>query len=130
MVYPSWLTVRRIERNVASEFPLPAVAVGEQLLLVVKQLLTGFGGELEIGSLDDGVDGACLLAQAAVDAFHHVDIIAGGAPRPIVPARARFDGDRLCRTDGLAKFAGDAALIAVGIAAERLTAGGQGGSEI
>ena len=36
----------------------------------------------------------------------------------VIAARPRLDGDRLRRTDRLAEFAGDTALLAVGIAAQ------------
>src|SRR6202012_1347058 len=98
------------------DLAFPAVAVGEQALLVVVELLAALGGELEVRALDDGIDRAGLLAHAAIDAFDHVDVVAGGAPR------AAVDGDRLRGADRLAQLAGDAALLAVGIAAQRVLA--------
>src|SRR6202000_986731 len=65
---------------------------------------------------------AGLLAQPAIDAFHHVDVVAHRAPRAVVAARAGLDGDRLRRTARLAQLAGDAALLAVRIAAQRMLA--------
>src|SRR5690606_21821586 len=62
------------------------------------------------------------LAEAAIDALHHVDVVAGGAPRSVVAPRSRFDGYGLGRADGLAQLAGDAALLADGIAPERMLA--------
>src|SRR5262249_13554869 len=52
------------------------------------------------------------------DALHHVDVVARGPTGAVVAARAGFDGDRLRRTDRLAQLAGDAALLAVGVAPE------------
>src|SRR5262249_52963485 len=72
--------------------------------------------------LDDGVDRARLLAETAVDALHHVDVVACGAARAVVPARSRLDGDGLRRADRLAELAGDAAFLAVRIAAQRMLA--------
>src|SRR4029077_17720491 len=69
-----------------------------------------------------GIDRASLLAQAAIDAFDHVDIVAGGAPRTVIPTRAGFNGDRLRRADRLAQLAGNAALLAIGVAAQRMFA--------
>src|SRR5438128_10383471 len=63
---------------------LPAVAVGEQLILVVEQFLAGLGGELEIRHLDDRIDRAGLLAIAAIDAFRHVDVVARRSPAAIL----------------------------------------------
>ena len=34
-------------------------------------------GELKVGTLDDGVDRAGLLTKAAIDAFGHVNVVAG-----------------------------------------------------
>src|SRR5262249_10564358 len=115
--HPSASPVRRIERDVVGDLTLPAVAVREQALLVEIELLARLGRELEVRSFDDGVDRAGLLAKPAIDAFDHVDVVARGAARAVMGAGPRLDGDRLRRTDGLAEFAGDAALLAVGIAA-------------
>src|SRR4029450_11914661 len=81
--------VGRVERDVLRDLPLPAIAVREQAFLVVVELLACLGRELEVRSQDDGVDRAGLLAEAAVDAFHHVDVIAGGPPRAVVAPRPR-----------------------------------------
>ena len=104
------------------DLALPAVAVREQALLVVVEFLARLGGEFEIRPLDDGVDRAGLLAQPAIDAFDHVDVVARGAAGAVVAARAGLDGDRLRRADRLAQLAGDAALLAVRIAAQRMLA--------
>src|SRR4030095_7590136 len=101
---------------------LPAVAIGEEFLLVIIKFLARLGGEFEIRSLDDGIDRTGLLAQAAIDAFHHVDVVADGAAGAVVAARPGLDGDRLRRTDRLAQLAGNAALFAVRIAAQRMLA--------
>jgi hypothetical protein len=42
--------------------------------------------------------------------------------RAVIAARAGFDGDSLGRTDRLAQLAGDAAFLAIGIAAQRMFA--------
>src|SRR5689334_24800946 len=111
--------ILRVELDVLGELTLPTVAVGEQSLLVVIQLLARLGRELEVGALDDGIDRAGLLAEATVDALGHVDVVARGAPAAVV-ARLGLDGDGLGGTDRLAELAGDAALLAVGIAAQRV----------
>src|SRR5262245_28289302 len=112
---PAELPVRRVERDVLGDLALPAVPIREQALLVVVELLARLGRELEIRSLDDRIDRARFLAEPAIDALHHVDVITGGAARAVVAARAGLDGDRLRRADRLAEFAGDAALLAVRI---------------
>src|SRR4029079_2158978 len=71
--------VRRVEFDRFRKLALPAVAIGEQFRLVIEQFLAGLGREFEVRSLDDGVDRAGFLAQAAIDAFHHVDVIPHGA---------------------------------------------------
>jgi hypothetical protein len=53
------------------------------------------------------------VAEAAVDALHHIDVEAGGQTRTVVAPRPRLDGDGLCRADRLAQFAGDAALLSI-----------------
>src|SRR5688572_24235021 len=114
--------VRRVERDVLRDLALPAVAIREQPFLVVVELLARLGGECEVRACDNGIDRARLLAQAAIDALHHVDVVARGAPRAVIAARPGFDGDGLRRADRRAQLAGDAALFAVRIAAQRVLA--------
>ena len=57
-----------LAREVGGDRGLPAVAIVEELLLIVQQLLVRLGRVLKVGALDDGVDRARLLAEAAVDA--------------------------------------------------------------
>src|SRR5581483_5070246 len=114
--------VGRVEFDGFRKLALPAVAIGEQFRLVIVEFLARLGREFEVRPLDDGIDRARLLAQPAVDALHHVDVVAHGAAGAVVAARTGLDGDRLRRTDRLAKLAGDAALFAIGIAAQRMLA--------
>src|SRR5947209_1890242 len=114
------LPVGRIERDVIGDLALPAVAVREQALLVEQKLLAGLGREFEIRPFDDGVDRTGFLAEAAIDAFDHIDVIARRATRAVTAARPSLDGDGLRRTDRLAELAGDAAFLAVGIATQRV----------
>src|SRR4029078_6888375 len=110
--------IRRIERAVLGDLALPAVAVGKQALLVEVELLARLGGELKVRAFDDGVHRAGLLAKAAVDAFDHVDVVARGAAGARGAARSGLYRDGLRRADRLAEFTGDAAFLAVGIAAQ------------
>lgn len=121
------LPVRGIGTNGGGKLGLPLVAVGKELLLVVQQLLAGLGGVLGVGALDDGVDGARLLAVAAVDALGHVDVVARRAAGAVGPLLG-LDGDGLRRAHGLAELAGDAALFAGGVAAEGVFAAEAGGN--
>src|SRR4051812_1465954 len=89
---PSASPVRRIERDLFGDLALPAVAVREQALLVVVQLLAGLGRKFEVRTLHNGIHRTGLLAQSAIDTLDHVDIVARGATGAVVPARPRFDG--------------------------------------
>src|SRR5579871_5799259 len=110
-----------VDRQVGRDLHFPPVAVREQLCLVVEQLLPGLGGELEIGAFDDGVHRASLLAKPAINAFRHIDVVPGRAPAAVL-AGLRLDGDGLGRADRLAQLAGNAALLTVGITAQRMLA--------
>lgn len=68
------------------------------LTLVVEKLFSRLGGIFGVGALDNGVNGARLLAEAAVDALGHVNVIAG---RTAGTVRTLFglDGDGLGRAD-------------------------------
>ena len=61
--------------DVGLDLNLPLVPVLQQLLLVVQQLLVGLGGVLEVGPFHDGVHRASLLAEAAVNALGHVNVV-------------------------------------------------------
>src|SRR5260370_42592398 len=114
-------SVGGLEGEGAGDLAFPAVAVRQELFLVVEQLFAGLGGEFEIRPLDDRIDRAGLLAIAAIDAFGHVDVVARRAPAAVL-ARLGLDRDRQPPPDRLAHFAGDAALLAVGIAAQHMLA--------
>src|SRR3972149_237903 len=75
-----------------------------------------------MGPRADRVHRAAFLAQPAKDALHHIDVVARGAARAVVAPRAGLDGDGLRRADRLAKLAGNAALLAVRIAAQDMLA--------
>src|SRR5439155_22595498 len=100
---------------------LPAITVRQQLLLVKEQFLVRLGRELEIRPLDDRIDRTGLLAIAAIDALRHVDVVARRAAAAVL-ARLGLDRDRQRRADRLAQLAGNAALLAVGVAAQHVLA--------
>src|SRR5204862_1117135 len=114
-------SVGRLEGELLGNLGLPAVAIREQLFLVVEELLARLGGEFEIRALDDGINRAGLLAIAAIYAFRHIDVVAGRAATAIL-AWFRLDRDREGRADRLAQFAGDAPLLAIGIPAQHVVA--------
>src|SRR5712671_718352 len=97
-----WSSIGRLEGQRLGDFGFPAVAIGEQFFLVIEELFAGLGGEFEVRPLDDRIDRAGLLAIAAIDAFGHVDVVAGGAPAAVL-ARLGLDRDRQCRADRLAQ---------------------------
>src|SRR5260221_11564470 len=94
--------IRRVERDVAGDLAFPARAVFEQLVLVVIELFARLDCELGVRAFDDRIDWAGLLTEAAIDAFHHIDVVARGASRTVIAARPRLDRDRLRRADRLA----------------------------
>lgn len=77
-------------------------------------------------TLNNGIHGAALLAVTAVDTLGHIDVVTG-RPSASINTFLGFDGDGLGRADGLAEFAGDAALLAGGIAAQGVFATEAGG---
>src|SRR5438552_16391579 len=77
--------VGRVERQILGDLGLPPVAVRQELLLVVEQLLMRLGGKLEVRPFDDRIDRAGLLAIAAIDALGHIDVVAGRTPAAILP---------------------------------------------
>ena len=106
---------------VGGDLRLVAVADREQHLLGVDQVAAPLAVVLEDARLDDRVDRAALLAEAAEDALGEVDVVARGAARAVV-ALLGLDGDRERRAHRLAQLARDAALLAVRIAAQRVQA--------
>src|SRR3990167_1594956 len=115
------LAVGRVQLQILRDQALPAVAVIEKTFLVVVELFAGLGRELDVRPFHDGVDRAGLLAQAAVDALDHVDVVAGRAAAAVL-ARLGLDRDGLSRTNGFAQLAGDAALFARRIATQGVLA--------
>lgn len=72
-------------------------------------LLT-LGGIFGVRALNDGVDGARLLTETAVDALGHVNVVSR-CPSGAVLALLGFNGDGLCWANGLAQLAGNASLL-------------------
>lgn len=69
-----------------------------KLTLVIQQLFSGLGSILGVGRFNDGVDRARLLAETAVDALGHVNIVTGSATRS-VSTLFGFNCDGLGRAD-------------------------------
>src|SRR5258708_14238896 len=119
-LFPSPSPVRRVERDIFRDLTFPAVTVRKQAFFVVVELLARLGGEFEIRPFDNGVDGTGFLAQSAINALHHIDVVTRCTPRTVIAPRTGLDGDGLCGTNRLAKLACDAALFAIRIAAQRV----------
>ena len=87
--------------DVAGQLRLPTVAIRQQLLLVVEQLFMIDNCSLIVGSLNDGVYRAGLLAETTVNALGHVDVISRG-PSRAVRARLTLDCDGVGRAGSCA----------------------------
>lgn len=111
------LPIRRIRPCHSRQLRLPLIPIRQQLLLVIQQLLPRLRSILRIRALHNGIYRAALLAETAVNAFRHVDVVARGSPGA-VGTFLGFDSDGLRGTDGFAKFARDAPLFACGVAAQ------------
>ena len=111
----------RLHLHDSRELGLPLVSVIDKLLLVVKQLLVEECRVFEVGALDNGVDGASLLAEAAENALGHVDVVLGRATGAI-GSRLRLDRDSESRASSFAQLAGDAAFFTGGVATQGVLA--------
>src|SRR5690242_17004659 len=114
-------SVRRVRRLVVGDHRLVALTDREQLVLAHDVLAALLHVVLVYAGEHDGVHRAGLLAEAAVDALEQVDVVARGAARAVRPD-VRIDGDAHRRAYRLAQLAGDAALLAVRVAAQRVQA--------
>merc|ERR1719323_1534137 len=55
-----------------------------------------------------------LLAEAAVDALGHVDVVSGGSPGTVAPLLC-LNSDSLSRAHSLTQLAGNASLLSTGV---------------
>src|SRR5436853_5863134 len=112
-------SILRVLGAVGGDLRFVTVADGEQHLLGIDQIAALLAVVLEDSRLDDRVDRAALLAEAAEDALREVDVVAR-RPSGAVIALLGLNRDRQRGAYRLAQLAGDAALFAVGIAAQRV----------
>src|SRR5215472_13491906 len=112
-------SIRCIELEVASDLAFPAIAVREKAVLVVVEFFARLGREFEIRPEHDRIDRTGFLAIAAIDALHHVDVVARGAAAAVLTGLG-FDRDTDRGAYGLAELASDAAFLTVRIASERM----------
>src|SRR6185437_11321137 len=113
--------VRRIGRLVGADHRLVALTDGEQLVFRHDVLAAMLHVVLVDAREYDRIDRAGLLAEAAVDALEEVDVIAR-RPARAVGCNIGLDRDADRGADRLTKLAGDAALLPVRIAAQRVQA--------
>lgn len=121
ILQPSALSVWRIRSCHSCQFRLPLVSVREELLLIIQKLLARLCRVLGVRALHDGIHGARLLTEAAVNALGHINVVARRSSAAIFSLFS-FDCDGLCRADGLAQLAGDAALLARGVSSQSMFA--------
>jgi hypothetical protein len=81
---------------------------------------------LEVRSLNNRVHRARLLAEPAVYALGHIDVVPRGPAGPVL-ALLGVDCYGLGGADGLAELAGDATLVAGGVATEGVLPAETGG---
>src|SRR5579863_4427617 len=114
-------SVGRVRGFVGGDHRLVAFADREQLVLAHDVLAALFHVVLVDAGEHDGIHGARLFAETAVNTLEKIDVVTGRAPRAI-RSDIRIDSDAYRRTHRLAQLAGDAAFLAVGVAAQRVQA--------
>ena len=95
----------------------PFVPIAQQLFLVVEKLLVRLGSKFVIRTFYDSVYRACFLAKTAINAFGHIDIVAGRFPAPIFPLIC-FNSNGLRRANSFAQFAGNATFFATRVSTQ------------
>src|SRR5690606_30730468 len=113
--------VRRVGGAIRCDLRLVLVTHRQQLFL--RHDLFAALLEVKVGNtrLDDRVNRARFLAEAAVDALEQVDVVARGTACAVL-AHLGIDGDRERGTHRFTQLAGDATLFAIRIAALRVQA--------
>lgn len=101
----------------SGQLRFPFIAILDQFFLIVEQLLVKEGRILEVGALNDRIDGAGLLAETAENTLGHVDVILCCTARAI-RSWLRLDSDRVGRAGSLAQLASNAALLTGRVSAE------------
>ena len=88
----------------------PLVAILNELLFVVEKLLVQECRVLKVGTFNNRINGASLLAESTEDALRHIDIVLGRATRAI-GSWLRFNLDSKGGASCFAQFAGDASFL-------------------
>jgi hypothetical protein len=134
------LPIRCIRPRSCCNLRLPLISIHKQLLLVVKKLFPSLGRVLGIWSckqlasvspreqiytgiltLYNRIHRAAFLTQATVNAFRHINIVSSRPPAP-VHALLSLYSDGLCRANGFAELACNAALLTSWISSESMLA--------
>mmetsp|Transcript_21823 Transcript_21823/g.51769 ORF Transcript_21823/g.51769 Transcript_21823/m.51769 type:complete len:249 (+) Transcript_21823:122-868(+) len=111
------LAVKKLAHQIFGNLFLPFVSVGKELFLVVQEFLVGFGCEFVVWTLHNGIDGTRLLAESAVDALGHIDIVTSGSTSTVFTGFG-LDSDGLGGADCLTEFARDTAFISGGVSSK------------
>src|SRR5258706_15340244 len=118
---PIGLAIRGVVRAAFGDFLFVAVPDRKQHVFRVVQVAALLAVIFVNVGFDDRIDRATLLAETAENALGEIDVVARRAARA-VGALFGFDRDRQRRTDCFTQFARNAALFAVGVAAQRVQA--------
>jgi hypothetical protein len=78
-------------------------------------------GVFSVWWLDNSVNRTTLLAEAAVDALCHVEIVTSGSSTSVLTLLG-LNGNGLCRADGFTQLAGNASLFTGRVAAQGVLA--------
>jgi len=117
----AYLSVEMVGLQVGRYLSLPLVTILQQLLFVVKQLLTSLCTVLKVRPLYDGVYGARLLTEPAVDTLGHVYVVACRTTAT-VGSLLGFYRYSQGGTDGLTELTRDAPLLPRGVAPQGVLA--------
>lgn len=108
------LTIEELAHQVLGDLLLPLVSVGQELFLIVEQLLVCFSGKLKIGALHNGINGTRFLAKSTVDALGHVNIVTSCSASSVFTS-FRFNSNGLGWTDRFTELAGNATFVSSGV---------------
>jgi hypothetical protein len=103
--------------QILGNLSLPLVSVREKLFLVVKQFFMCLTCELEIRAFHNGIDGASLLTESAIDTLGHVNVVASSSAGTILTF-LHFDRNGLGGAGGFTELASNASFLSGGVTAQ------------